>query len=461
MVAIGENILWLLVLIGVMIMIHEFGHFWAARYFDVKVEAFSLGFGPRLFGFRRGETDYRVSAILIGGYVKMAGDSVPLEPATVDSGGKPALTLPAAWAGTAADARSLLAKPRWQRVIIAAAGPIMNVVLAIAILTGLYMFKYQKISDADLYSVIDHVAAGSPAAQAGIKDGDRIVKLDGKRNPTWEDIGEKEVTGAYRPLYITVERNGQNIDCIVTPTLSERLGVGYAGWDERGELQLSFVMPAYPAEKAGLKKGDLVLAVNGQPIHSPTRFQEATRSSGGKPIEIEYQRDGKTDRVSVQPVFADLDGTKRWMIGVGPQQKLHYTTTQLTFPAALGESLEENGRGAFLLVKVIQGMIERRISAKNLSSPFGIAQMSGAAAREGAVEFLGFMAMISLQLAIFNLLPIPIMDGGAILMLLIEMVMQRDLSLNVKEAVFKVGFVFIMMLLAFAIFNDISRYARG
>ena len=221
MVAIGENILWLLVLIGVMIMIHELGHFWAARYFDVKVEAFSLGFGPRLFGFRRGETDYRVSAILIGGYVKMAGDAVPLEPATVDSGDKPALTLPAA-ASAADDSRSLLAKPRWQRVIIAAAGPIMNVVLAVSILTGLYMFKYQKISDEDLYAVIDHVAAGSPAALAGIKDGDRIVKLDGKRNPTWEDIGEKEVTGAYRPLYITVERNGQDVDCIVTPTLSER-----------------------------------------------------------------------------------------------------------------------------------------------------------------------------------------------------------------------------------------------
>jgi len=455
MVAIGENILWLLVLIGVMIMIHELGHFWAARYFDVKVEAFSLGFGPRLFGFRRGETDYRVSAILIGGYVKMAGDASPMEPATVDGASAPALTL------SAEDPRGLPAKPRWQRVIIAAAGPFMNVVLAVSILTGLYMFKYQKISDADLYAVIDHVAAGSPAAQAGIRAGDRIVRLDAKRNPTWEDIGEKEVISAYRPLHLTIERNGKDFDTIVTPTLSERLGVGYAGWDERGELELSFVEPGYPAEKAGLKKGDIILGVNGQPIHSPTRFQEATRNSGGKPIEIEFQRDKQPHTISVTPVMADLDGSKHWMIGVAPQQKLHYTDVKLPFAKALRTSLRDNGKNAFLLVKVIQGMVERRMSPKNLSSPIGIAAMSGAAAREGAAAFLDLMAMISLQLAIFNLLPIPIMDGGTILMLLIEMVMQRDLSLNVKEVVFKLGFVFIMMLLAFAIFNDISRYVRG
>ncbi len=204
--------------------------------------------------------------------------------------------------------------------------------------------------------MIDHVAAGSPAAKAGIRDGDRIVKLDGKRNPTWEDIGEKEVTGAYQPMYLTVERNGNEFDCIVTPTLSERLGVGYAGWDERGEIQLGFVEPGYPAEKAGLKKGDLILSVNGQPIHSPTRFQEATRNSGGKPHRDRVSA-GRPRRIAstVQPVMAELDGPKHWMIGVGPQQKLHFTTIRLAFPAALQESLVREWQGRFSAGQSDQG----------------------------------------------------------------------------------------------------------
>src|SRR5450432_2823114 len=188
MLQFSENVLWLLVLIGVMIMIHELGHFWAARFFDVRVEAFSFGFGPRLFRFRRGETDYRFSLILFGGYVKMAG-----EQAGDDS---------------AADPRSLLAKPRWQRLIIAFAGPFMNVVLAISLLTGLYMVKYTRVSDADMQATIGHVVPGSPAAKAGLQDGDRIVKLEGKNNPNLEDVELKEITSADRPMHLTIDRNG-------------------------------------------------------------------------------------------------------------------------------------------------------------------------------------------------------------------------------------------------------------
>jgi len=444
MIGVIEDILWLLVLIGVMINIHELGHFWAARFFDVKVEAFSFGFGPRLFGFRRGETDYRFSLLPIGGYVKMAGE--------LAGDGNP--TSGSVYVD---DPRSLPAKPRWQRLIIAFAGPFMNMVLAVAVLTGLYMVKFQKISDSDQQAVIGHVIPDSPAAKAGIEDGDRIVGLDGKHNPTWEDIGLKEVTSAYRPMHLVVDRSGKKFDTTVVPTFNDRIGGGFAGWDERGQIQLGQVEPGYPADKAGLKKGDLLISVNGQPMHSNFKFQEITKTSGGKPIEIEFQRTGEVHKVTVQPVFAKLDGPARWMIGVMPQQKLNLITTKLSFSDALQESVRQNEKGALLMVEFLKGLVQRRMSTKNLTGPIGIAQLSGEAAREGPSAFFMLMSMVSLQLAIINLLPIPIMDGGVILMLLVEMVMRRDLSLNVKEAVFKLGFVTIVVILAFAIYNDISK----
>jgi regulator of sigma E protease len=432
-----ENVLWLLVLIGVMIMIHELGHFWAARFFDVKVEAFSFGFGPRLFGFKRGETDYRFSLILFGGYVKMAGEQV-----TDDNTDDP---------------RSFLSKPRWQRLIIAFAGPFMNIVLAIAVLTGLFMVKHQRISEADMQAVIGHVMPDSPAAKAGIQGGDRIVRLDGKERPTWEDVGLKEINSAFKPMQLTVERNGRRFETTVTPILGERSGMGSAGWDERGEVQLGALTVGMPAEKSGLKKGDVITAANGTPIRSQIKFHEIIRGSGGKPIEVQLKRAGQPMTVMVQPVFSKLDGPERWMIGAMVEPKLTIITSRLSFTAALRESLRQNAKGAFLIVQFLKGMVERRMSPKNLTGPIGIAQLSGEAAREGPSAFFMLMSMVSLNLAIFNLLPIPILDGGVILMLLVEMAMQRDLSLNVKEWVFKVGFVFIMVIVAFVIYNDISK----
>ena len=432
-----EDVLWLLVLIGVMINLHELGHFWAARFFDVKVDAFSFGFGPRLFGFRRGETDYRFSLLPIGGYVKMAGEQGMEE--------------------NADDPRSFAAKPRWQRLIILFAGPFMNVVLAVGVLTGLYMVKYQRVADSDQEAVIGHVMPDSPAAKGGLQDGDRIVGLDGQKNPTWEDVDLKELTGAYRPMHLIIERGGKTFPAVVTPVLNDRIGAGFAGWDERGQIQLATVEPGYPADKAGLKKGDLLIAVNGVPIHSVFKFQEITKGSGGKPIEIQFRRNGQMQTVTVNPVFAKLDGPQRWMIGVMPQQKLNLITSRLSLPDAFAESVHQNGKSALLIVQFLKGVVERRMSPKNFTGPIGIAQLSGDAAREGPSAFFMLMSMVSLNLAIFNLLPIPILDGGQILLLLIEMVMQRDMSLNVKEAVFKVGFVCIMVIVAFVLYNDISK----
>lgn len=438
-----ENLLWFLVLIGVMILIHELGHFWAARFFDVRVEVFSFGFGPRLFGFKRGDTDYRFSAILFGGYVKMMGEQTGDEHVN--------------------DPASFLAKPRWQRLIIAFAGPAMNIVLSVGLLTGLYMFKYQKVAEPKVRGVIGHVMADSPAAKAGLREGDRIVTIEGQDNPSWEDIAMKEVGSAYKPMVVAVERNGQRINTIVTPVMDDRFGVGSAGWSEQNEVEVGQVYPGKPADKAGLKPGDLLLSVNGEPIRSRYKLREVIKKTNGAPVQIEYQREGKRRTAQIQPVYEKAEGESEpiWLIGIRHDARLEIINTQLSFPEALQESIRQNKRGATMILGILKSIVERRGSAKHLQGPIGIAQMSGEAAREGPSAFVLLMAMVSLNLAIFNLLPIPILDGGVILLLLVEMVMRRDLSLQVKETVIKVGFVFLMMVTVFALYNDISRILPG
>ena len=428
-----ENIWWLLVLIGVMIMVHELGHFWAARFFDVKVETFSFGFGPRLFGFRRGDTDFRFSLILFGGYVKMLGEQ-PGE--TVD------------------DPRSFLAKPRWQRLIIVFAGPAMNIALAVALLTGLYMVKYPKPPDSEP-GTIGYVAPGSPAAEAGIRPGDRIVEIGGVENPEWDDILLKEFASAKQPLHVTVERDGQRMEFTLTPILDERTGVGYAGWSEEQEIEVAGLIEGMAAERAGLQPGDILISVNGKPVRSARGIQEVIRESGGKPVEVIYSRNGQRGKVVLEPEITTMDGEERYMIGVELRRRLTYT--KLAFPEALAESVRHNLRSATLIFRFLQGLIERRMSPKSLEGPIRIAQLSGDAAREGAFAFIGLMAMVSLNLAVFNLLPIPILDGGVILLLLIEMAMGRDLSLPVKEAVIKFGFVVLMIVVVFVLYNDIQK----
>ncbi len=431
-----QNVWWLLVLIGIMILVHELGHFWAARAFDVRVDVFSFGFGPRLFGFRRGETDYRFSLVLFGGYVKMAGEmpgEVPSE-----------------------DPRTVLNKPRWQRLIITAAGPFMNVVLAIAVLTGLYMVAYERIVD-EGGAKIGHVMPDSPAARAGIQAGDKIVKLDGQKNPDWEDIITKEIAGAERPMMVTVERAGHDFTASVTPVLDEKEGVGSAGWEGQNQIQVGAVNAGMPAEAAGLKKGDLLLRVNNIPIHSRFTLPEVIKKSDGNPVTIEYSRNGQVHTVTMRPAFKNPDGTARWMIGVASDVKWNIQKTKLSLPDAFRQSLIQNGKNASLIFEFLRGMIERRMSAKNLEGPIGIAHEAKDAAEEGPSAFLTLMSVVSLNLAIVNLLPIPILDGAMILTLLIEMVMGRDISVSVKETALKVGFVFLMMLMVFVIYNDIAR----
>lgn len=452
------NIWWLLVLVGVMILIHELGHFWAARAFDVKVEVFSFGFGPRLFGFRRGETDYRFSLLFFGGYVKMAGEQ-PGENFTgsplAKAGGNGEPSGPSEELRN--DPRAMFNKPRWQRLIILAAGPFMNVVLAIAVLTGLFMFSgYERVLN-EGGAVIGHITPDSPAAKAGIQVGDKIVRLDGKENPDWETIVTKEIESADRPMTVTLERAGRRIPVSITPILDPKEGVGSAGWDGQNQIEVISLTPGAPASKSGLQKGDLLVRINNTPIRWRDTLQDTIRKSDGKPVTIEYVRSGAHRTVTIQPVYSNPDGTSRWMIGVLTDMKLNIQKTKLSLPAALRQSLVENGKNASLIFEFLRGIVERRMSAKNISGPIGIAHYATEAAQEGAGPFLMLMSVVSLNLAIINLLPIPILDGGGILTLLIETVMGRDLSLNVKEAMLKVGFVFLMMLMVFVIYNDIAK----
>jgi regulator of sigma E protease len=436
--ALLHNIWWLLVLIGVMIVIHELGHFWAARFFGIRVATFSIGFGPRLLSFRRGETEYRVAWIPFGGYVRMAGEQPNDEP----------------------DPDGFTAKPRWQRLIVVLAGPAMNVVLAVALLAGLYTVRYPKPASAGGPAVIGYVKPGTPAARSGLREGDIIVQLENRVNPTWEEVMMREVVSAGVPLPLVIQRGSEKISLAVMPELDPATGVGLAGWAEQTQIEVGGLVAGLDAERKGLRRGDLLAAINGQPIRTVHKIHEVLRQCEGKPVEITFVRDGVEHTVAVQPSLSDQGGGgPRWMIGVELTPRIQFV--RLGPVDALRESLRQNARGATLIYQFLQSIVERRSSARSLEGPIRIAQLSGEAAREGTPAFINLMATVSLNLAIFNLLPIPILDGGVILLLLIEMLIRRDLSLSFKEAVFKLGFVFLMMVVVFVLYNDITKLLPG
>jgi regulator of sigma E protease len=422
---------WVVILLGIMILVHEAGHFWAALSVGIRVETFSIGFGPRLFGFRRGSTDFRISAIPFGGYVRMLGDQPGDE--------------------NAASPDSFQSKARWQRAIVIIAGPFMNVLLAIALVTGLYMYGFPKEAPSP-DAVISSVAPGSAAAIAGLQPGDRIVQLGDKRNPNWQDVTTEETLNANHSLPVLVKRKGQDLRLTVTPRMDPKDGVGVAGW--RGDVQVNEVAKGSPAEAAGLRAGDLFINVNGQPVESVLTVQQAITRSGSKPVELELMRNNQLQKLTITPV-ANNSPKLPWRIGI--TFRLPIQVVKLPFAEALGESLRFNRQNATMIFEVLRSIVVHRVSPKALAGPIGIAQMSNEAAQEGPSSFIALMAIVSLNLAIFNLLPIPILDGGTLLLLLIEMLLQREVSLQVKETVFKLGFVFLMMVVVFVIYNDISR----
>lgn len=430
------NILAVIVVLGVMILVHELGHFLAAKYFKVRVEVFALGFGKRLVGFRRGDTDYRVCALPLGGYVKMAGDN-PSEGRTGDPG-------------------EFLAKPRWQRFIIAVMGPAFNILLAIVLLTGLYMVRYQKMAYQERAAEIGWVEENSPAARAGIQPGDLIVRLDGVENPNWETVDLKVLSNPGLPIEVVYRRAGRVFTVTLTPGTESANRIGVAGWAPVVPAVVKNVEAGLPAAAAGVKPGDQIVAINGQEVRFRPHLSQAVQQSKGAPLRLTLRNQSGTRDVTLRPEYREVPSAgKMWRIGVEFHDDL--IVRQLSFPDALRASLETNRKYAALIFELVGKIFERKVSPRSLEGPIGIGRLAGEAARQGLNELINLMAAISLNLGIFNIFPIPILDGGVILLLLIEGLMRRDLSLPIKERITQVGFVFLVLVAVFVIYNDIVK----
>jgi len=427
------------VVLGVMILVHEFGHFAAAKFFGVRVEVFSIGFGKRLVGFKYGDTDYRIAALPLGGYVKMTGEN-PMEAHT----GDPA---------------EFTSHPRWQRFIIAFAGPFMNIVLAIVLLTVVYMVRYEHPIYLDQPAVIGWVIPNSAADKAGIEAGDRIANIEGLQNPTWEDVLPKVVLSPGQPVKLEVQRGSQFLDKTIIPQPTGPEQFGNPGWLPDQPNIVTELDPGMPADKAGIKLGDTIVALNGQPTRSIQAVIRTLQENKDKPIALTIQRDGHDLNFTVAPTLSNVDGHEQWRLGFrsDPQH-----IDRLPFGKALDKSLEQNRKNSLLILELVEKMVQRKVSMKQIEGPIGIAQASGEAAREkGWMPLLSLMSVISLNLGIFNLFPFPILDGGMILLLGIEAVRRRDISLALKERIYQVAFVLLILFAVMVIYNDLARTIPG
>jgi regulator of sigma E protease len=425
------------VILGFMILIHEFGHYAVAKLLGVRVEQFAIGFGKRLIGFRKGETDYRINAIPLGGYVKMSGEN-PMDERT----GDPA---------------EFMSHPRWHRFLIAIAGPFMNIVLAIVLLTCVYLVHFESPVYLDQPAVVGYVDPGSAAAKAGVQRGDRIIQIDGIHDPTWEQVGVRELLSPNQTLPFAVQREGRLIQGSVVPASVTSSEIGSAGWFPNEPVVVGDLEPNMPGAKVGLKERDKIVSMDGQPVPSIQVMIERLQQTKDKPVQLEVLRNGETLHFTATPVLANAaSGEKHYRLGFknSPETKV----TSLSLPQAFSHSVADNKRYSVILLELVGKLVQRKVSLKTVSGPIGIAQQAGAAAQEkGWTPLLALTAAISLNLGIFNLLPIPIMDGGVILLLFIEGLMRRDISLRIKERIYQAAFVFLVLFAAMVIYNDIAK----
>jgi regulator of sigma E protease len=427
-----------------MVVIHEFGHFIVAKLLGIAVETFSVGFGPRLLGFRLGETDYRLSAIPLGGYVKFRGENLEMIQGKSEG-----------------SIDEFLSHPKWKRLLVAVAGPVFNIATALAIPTIAILIGFQDSVFRAQDMVIGLVKSGSTAEAAGLKPGDRIIGYGDNQHPTWEDFFLDVRLRPNEELPLKIQRDGQIVTQVVKlqAETMEREQVGTIGVEPSlASVKVAQVVKDSPAARAGMKAGDKIIAVDGEPVTAWNQFKDVLRRSEGRALTFRVDRQGSVLEMQAAPVKDDR--TSDYRLGFYPDLTTYVKATSLG--AALRYGWDYNWRIArmtgFLLKQIVQGQRSMRTA---LAGPIGIAQVTSdtyqAAGWSGTIELMG---MLSLNLGVFNLLPIPILDGGAILLLLVEGLfglLGITLTMNVRERFQQVGFVIVMLLMGFVIINDLVR----
>jgi len=426
-----NTIVAFLFVLGVLVFVHELGHFLAARRLGVRVLTFSLGFGPKLLKTKRGDTEYCLSAIPLGGYVKMAGEN----PDDALSG-RP---------------DEFLSRTKWERFQILIMGPVMNILLAVVVMAVVLAQGAEVPVYQDQPPIVGAVTPGSSAAAVGIVPGDRILSIAGESVETWEDLFIAVGTRANRDISLAFMRDGQTRLVTVRPEAQDRFEVGTIGVLPNSNPIVSSVIAGEPAETAGLKDGDIVLAVNGERMATRSQLIEAISRNGGREIELTIKRGDQQLPIRATP---EQRGD-RGMLGVYVTEPTrHVDPTALE---AIQMSLEKNVEFSGLIFRTLGGLFVGETSPRQLMGPVAIAQLSGESAEAGWIALFTLMASISLNLGLLNLLPIPVLDGGHILIMAVEGIARRDFSMPVKEKMLLAGFVLLMMLMVTVIYNDLTR----
>jgi regulator of sigma E protease len=425
------TLLAFLFVLGVLIFVHELGHFLAARRVGVRVLTFSLGFGPKLLKFTRGDTEYCISAVPLGGYVKMAGES-PEDPRS----GAP---------------DEFMSKSKWERFQILIMGPVMNILLAVVVLAIVLAQGAEVPVFRDQPPLVGGVERNSVAEKAGLQRGDRLLTIDGEAMPTWADVGTAIGTKANRDVTLTFDRGGRTQSVTVRPT-ADKYEIGDIGVLPDVHPHVKSVVAGDRADRAGIRGGDVVHAVNGEPMAFVRHLSEAISKNPEKPLDMLIVRDGMEQHITVVP--QQLPDNRGW-VGVTISEQ---TRTFKPGPMeAVWLSITENARSSGLIFKTLAGLFTGATSVRQLQGPVGIAQLSGESAEAGLLSLLSLMAVISLNLGLLNLMPVPVLDGGHILIMALEGVARRDFSMQMKEKMLLAGFVVLMVLMVTVIYNDLTR----